>query len=117
MKLLVEEGVDYPVVEALRTADLDVSSVLEDAPGASDEAVLSRAVDEDRVLVTGDKDFGEMVYRRHLDVAGIVLVRLEGISPNEKASLVVEIVEQKGTVLEGRFTVVGPNRTRMRSMR
>jgi predicted nuclease of predicted toxin-antitoxin system len=68
VKCLVDEGVDFPVVRHLRDRGYDVASVLEDDPGGTDKDVLARAVAEARLLVTNDKDFGEMVYRQQYEV-------------------------------------------------
>lgn len=49
--------------------------------GAKDDDVLGAAVGDARILITEDKDFGELVYRRRLHHRGVVLVRVDGISP------------------------------------
>ena len=63
MKFLADECCDRSLVEDLRKAGYDVRYVLESDPGASDDEVLALAFDEQRIIVTEDKDFGELVYR------------------------------------------------------
>ena len=48
--------------------------------GADDDDVLAAAANEDRVLVTEDRDFGEMVVRQQLRVRGVVLLELDRLS-------------------------------------
>lgn len=63
MKLLADECCDVALVEALRADGHDVLYVAESLRGASDDGILTRAYTENRLLLTEDKDFGELVYR------------------------------------------------------
>jgi predicted nuclease of predicted toxin-antitoxin system len=63
MKIVADEGVDRQVVEALRGENHDVTYIAELAPGISDEEVLQLANERDALLLTTDKDFGELVFR------------------------------------------------------
>jgi len=62
MNFLADESCAGPVIRALREAGHDVVAIAEVAKGATDEQVLERAVNEKRVLITEDRDFGELVY-------------------------------------------------------
>ncbi len=64
MRFLANENFPLAAVEALRNAGHDVASVTTDAPGSIDESILQRSVTERRVLLTFDKDFGELVFVR-----------------------------------------------------
>ena len=66
MRLLANENFPLRAVEALRLAGEDVVWVRTESPGISDHDVLARAVSEDRVLITFDKDFGELAVRHGL---------------------------------------------------
>ena len=61
-RLLADENIPAKAIEALRVAGLDVLSIREHAPGISDEEVLRLAVAQDRVLVTFDRDYGELIF-------------------------------------------------------
>lgn len=87
MRFLADENVEQPIVGSLRQAGHAVTYVCELAPGASDERVLELAQRESRVLLTNDKDFGEMAYRRRCLSAGAVLLRLSSQDGLRKASL------------------------------
>lgn len=81
MRFLADEGVDRAIVGALSSDGHDVRWMAEELGGAKDDDVLGAAVGDARILITEDKDFGELVYRRRLHHRGVVLVRVDGISP------------------------------------
>ena len=79
MRVLADENIWPGAVNALRTRGDDVAWVLQDAPGAIDEEVLARAGREQRLLVTADKGFGDLVFVRLLPADhGVILIRTEG---------------------------------------
>lgn len=114
MNLLADEGVDGQIVAALRQAGHEVWYVAEMEPGISDAAVLDLAVTEGRLLLTADKDFGELVFRQHLLMSGIVLIRLAGVSPVHKAEIVTAVINGHAAELRGAFTVISPRQVRIR---
>ena len=63
MNLLADEGIDKPIVDALRNAGFNVVYILETNPGVDDDFILSLADAEKRIVITQDKDFGELVFR------------------------------------------------------
>jgi predicted nuclease of predicted toxin-antitoxin system len=96
MRLLADENFPRPVVAALMDAGHDVYSVAESLPGASDEAVLDRARTDGRVLLTLDKDFGELAFRQGLPAeSGVVLFRLSGASPDEDNRRAIAALQQR----------------------
>jgi predicted nuclease of predicted toxin-antitoxin system len=117
MNLLADESVDGPIVERLRRAGHRVWYVAEMEPGASDGTVLDLANREGSLLLTADRDFGELVYRQHRLMPGVVLVRLAGLSPTQKAGVVASVVDEHGAVLPQAFTVITRNAVRIRRSR
>lgn len=116
MNLLADEGMDRQVVSRLRENGHDVVYVAELDPGISDEAVMERANREQRKLLTADKDFGELVFRQRLFTNGVILVRLSGLTPENKARLLVAAVEAHVADLSpGTFAVVTPGAVRIRN--
>lgn len=81
MNFLADEGVDFPGVHRLRSDGREVLYVAEMAPGVSDETVLAAANAKNALLLPSDKDFGELVYRLPRISAGVLLMRLAGLSP------------------------------------
>lgn len=115
MNFVADESCAMPVVLALREAGHEVVSIAEVAPGATDEQVLERALNEKRVLITEDRDFGELVYARGRSSAGVILVRFPNRVRRAKAATVIEAVSKLGLRLRDTFTVVEPGRVRMSS--
>ena len=114
MKFLADEGVDKPIVDLLRSTGFDIHYVLETNRGADDDKVLQIANEESRVLLTQDKDFGEMVYRLQKTHLGIVLIRLKEQTATEKAELVNYVLVEYGDKLKKAFTVIQPTSLRIR---
>lgn len=114
MKIVADEGVDKPIVSTLRAAGFEVRYIAEEIPGAEDPAVLASAADRDCVLVTNDKDFGELVFRRQLSSAGIVLIRLQGLSSLSKGQIVADAFRTHGHEMRDAFTVISPGIVRIR---
>jgi predicted nuclease of predicted toxin-antitoxin system len=102
MNFLADESCAGPVIRALR----------EVAKGATDEQVLERALNDQRVLITEDRDFGELVHARSRSSAGVILVRFHSRARRAKPATVVEAVAKLGSRLRDAFTVVEPGRVR-----
>jgi predicted nuclease of predicted toxin-antitoxin system len=114
MIFLADEGVDFPVVQRLRGDGHEVLYVAEMDPGISDEKVLVTANEKKALLLTADKDFGELVYRLRRISSGVLLMRLAGLSPARKAELVSSVVQDHAEKLLNTFTVVTPGMVRVR---
>jgi predicted nuclease of predicted toxin-antitoxin system len=114
MNLLADESVDRPVVERLRQEGYDVVYVAELSPSITDEEVLQQANDRSALLVTADKDFGELVFRQGRVHAGVVLLRLSGLPNPTKAEAVAEVFRDRAADLPGAFSVVSPGVVRIR---
>ena len=115
MNLLIDESVDRQIVEELRRDGHNVVYVSEMDPGISDDAVLSIANNMGALLVTADKDFGELVFRRGQINAGVLLIRLAGLSLHGKAELVSAAVRDHCDELLGAFSVLSPGMIRIRN--
>ena len=114
MTLVADEGVDRVIVERLREAGNSVFYVAEMSPGIADEVVLRLANDRQALLLTADKDFGELVFRLERLHAGVILLRLFGLSAQDKASVVARVVRSHGADMVNAFTVVSPGSVRIR---
>ena len=114
MNLIVDENVDKLVVNALRQDGHNVLYVAEFAPSIDDETVLEQANQNGALLITEDKDFGELVYRQGSIHTGVVLIRLDGLSKQAKARIVSTIFASQGPQLLNAFSVISPGRVRIR---
>lgn len=113
MRILANETFPGEAVDALRDRGHDMAWVRMDAPGSTDAEVLARAQAESRLLVTLDKDFGELAFRAlHPAAKGIVLFRLSAPSPGRFARAVVAALESRDDWSEY-FAVVEDRRIRM----
>lgn len=95
-------------------ADFDVVYIMETNRGAEDSLILNLANDQQRVLLTQDKDFGELVFRLKQAHCGVVLIRLEGYLSTLKAEITVNVIMKYKNELISAFTVIQPNAIRIR---
>jgi predicted nuclease of predicted toxin-antitoxin system len=114
MNLLADESVDRQIVNRLRLDGHTIWYVTEMEPGIPDEGVLDLANREGAVLLTADKDFGELVFRQRRLTLGVVLIRLAGLSPDHKAEVVASVIAQRAGQLRHAFAVITPGIVRLR---
>lgn len=114
MRLLLDECVDARMAGPLRSLGHDVALVQTVDPSADDRSVLVLALGEARVLVTTDLDFGELLVRTGLRNHGVVLLRLEGMAPDQAAARVDAALTARGAGLPGHLLVIGRRRDRLR---
>jgi predicted nuclease of predicted toxin-antitoxin system len=116
MRIIANENIMATVIRELRNRGHDVLWVKESTPGATDEAVLSLAQSEQRVVLTHDKDFGELAFRFGLLAdCGVLLARLSGGSPQTDAGQLIAVLESRDD-WQGHFSVISQGRLRMRPL-
>lgn len=112
MRFLPYENRALSIVEALRGAGHDVAWIRSDAPDSTDEQVLAQATAERRVLLTADKDFGELAFRSGLPAeSGIILLRLRGAAETRTATLIAAVEARHDWARH--FPVIETDRIRM----
>ena len=114
MNFLADESVDRQIVERLRLEGHSVIYIVDTDPGASNGDVFGKANQTDAVLLTADKDFGEIVFRQRLVNHGIVLIRLAGIHPLQKAEIVASAIKNHLDELVQAFSVITHSAIRIR---
>ncbi len=113
MRILADENFPGDAVEALRARGHDVLWVRVEAPGIGDREVLGRAQAEDRIVLTFDKDFGELAFRFGLPAtSGVILFRVATQSPGGVARLAVSVLDMRSD-WAGHFSVIEEGRIRM----
>lgn len=112
MRLLVDECVGPAVVEWLRDEGHDVLGVHEFNRGLADEAILAKAVADEYVLITCDKDFGELVRRVGRPHRGVVLLRLGCERARERIAAIRWLLRDYAERIPGALTVVTEKRIR-----
>jgi predicted nuclease of predicted toxin-antitoxin system len=113
MRFLVDEGCDFILVKALRAGGHDVLAVSEITPRAEDSDVIELALREKRILLTEDKDFGQLVYAHGRETFGVILLRFPNSARERISRDVCNLVKKQGENLTGCFVTVQPGRIRI----
>ena len=116
MRFLADECCDAALVDALRDDGHDVLYAVESLRGAIDDELLARAFSERRILLTEDKDFGELVYRLRRPAYGIVLLRFDVADRALKVPRLRDLLEQEAERLPGAFVVLEADKVRIRPL-
>jgi predicted nuclease of predicted toxin-antitoxin system len=112
MRFLADESCDFRVVRALRDAGHDVTAVIEVTPGTDDAVVIDMAVREQRIFLTEDADFGQLVYAAAKPTFGVILLRFPTTWRADLPEFVVGTVAKHGKRLAERFVALQPGRIR-----
>jgi predicted nuclease of predicted toxin-antitoxin system len=116
MRFLADENFPGSAVAALRASGHDVVWITISAPGSSDPEVLRQASQERRILLTFDKDFGELAKASSLpNTCGIVLLRIPPPAPGRIGKVIADLILARDD-LRGHFSVIEPGRIRMRPL-
>lgn len=116
MRFVANENIPISSVRQIRAAGHEVLAVTEDTPSIADVDVLSWAVQEGAIVLTFDRDYGELIYRHQLPTpAGIVYFRFQPTTPDEPATQLLELLSSVET-LKGMFTVVERSQVRQRPL-
>ena len=116
MRVLADENVDGVLVRFLRNQGHDIFWMAESGPGTGDAKIVSIAQSEGRVILTFDRDFGELIFRHAHAAPGVVFLRLSSRSPEgllESFRAVWPRIEQSSV---GHFIVVRNGKVRIRPM-
>ena len=106
MRFLVDECTGPAVAKWLKQQGHEVFSVYDQARGIDDDTVIQKAFDENWILITNDKDFGEKVHRLQFPHRGIVLLRLEDERAGIKIKVLEELLKTYADQLPNQFVVV-----------
>ena len=112
MKFIVDECVGPFVANWLKQNGYDVISIHDDLPGIDDELIIDKAIKEGRIIITSDKDFGDIVFKDKKDHNGIVLLRLVDERPHNKIAVLKEVLNYKND-LYCNFVVATERTTRL----
>lgn len=118
MRILADESVDAPVIEQLRQDGHDVEEVAEHHKKRQDSGVLALAVGQHELLLTADRDFGDLIVRdaSQAPAEGVVLYRLRHIPVEDKVRQIADVFALHAAELPGRFTVVDHRGIRSRQL-
>ena len=114
LKFLVDADVGKKVEKWMQGNGYDVKSVRSINPKAKDSEILNLAVHEDRMVITMDKDFGELVYNSGKKHSGVLILRLEDATGDQKVQIVKKILNEYIDKIEHKFCVFQDGRLRIR---
>jgi predicted nuclease of predicted toxin-antitoxin system len=118
MIFLANENFPMPSVKLLRKSGFEVISIQEDLGGISDDVVLEKAVKENLVILTFDRDYGELIFKYKKAVPpAVVYFRMKGETPLDAASILLEIIKNPDIQIENSFTVIEQNAIRQRKLK
>ena len=106
MKFLLDECVGLEVQEYLQGEDHDVINAAIEYSGSLDPNILFHSVSEDRILITNDKDFGELIFKDGSSHSGVILLRLLDERGKNKVRCLHYLLNELGDELIGKFVVV-----------
>ncbi len=112
--IVADESLDFEVINQLRLNGIFVISILEAYSGANDVEVLSIAQREGLLLITEDKDFGELAYRQKHEHNGIMLIRLAHIPRQERIKIIVRSIIKYKSKMDGAFSVLSSSGLRIK---
>jgi len=110
----MDVGVGRSVERFLAAEGFDVKSIISFLPGMEDIDILDMAEKENRIVVTMDKDFGELIFHNLNPHTGVLLLRLGHSSGNEKAEIVKYIINEHANELAGHFSVFQNGKLRIK---
>lgn len=114
LRFLADESCDFGIVRELRAAGYDVIALTEFTNRTLDNEVIAQSYDERRILITEDKDFGQLVFASHTDSAGVILIRYPGNVRKSLQQAVVKLVRERGNEIKDAFVVMQPGHIRLR---
>jgi predicted nuclease of predicted toxin-antitoxin system len=112
MRFLVDECAGPAVAEWLRGQGHEVFSVFDDSKGISDVEVLDKAFAENRILITNDKDFGEMIFRERREHHGVIFLRLDDERSANKIEALRHLLESYSEKLPDQFVTATETKVR-----
>jgi predicted nuclease of predicted toxin-antitoxin system len=116
LNFLVDVGVGKSIEDFLIEQGFDIKSVRTINPRMSDQEILKIAASEDRIIITMDKDFGELVYHSFIEHSGVILLRLEDATGDEKLEVIKKIISNHTERIKGNFCVFQRDKFRIRNI-
>ncbi len=115
MLAVADESVDFGLIIRLRELRITVLSVTEENSGINDAQVLKIAIENQCLLITEDKDFGELTHRLKLDHKGILLIRLIQLPRTERIELVAQMIVEHFSEFSNSFSVIDNRGVRIKT--
>jgi len=115
MKLLANENFPYKSIYYLKEKGYDILSIGMDNPTIKDSEIMTIAINEERTILTFDRDYKELIFRHNYKPEkGVIYLRLDKYEPEEPGLIIEEIITNKEIDLTNALTVVDKNGLRQR---
>lgn len=116
-KFLANENIPLATIFRLRDEGFDVASVGLDAPSITDQEVMEIAANQNRTIITFDRDYGELIYKYGFrPSAGVIYLRMQNYQPEEPAEFLLRLLNNPNIKLTGFFTVASEKSIRQRKI-
>lgn len=114
MKLLANENIPFRSSQFLKEQGYDIIHIGNIAPSITDEAVMQLAIKEHRLIITFDRDYGNLVFGEGYRPPGVIYLRIQDYDPDYPGIFLHALIQSGTLSFEGQFTVVGENSIRQR---
>src|SRR3989338_1583044 len=114
LKFLVDNSTGKKLANALKDEKYDVIYAGDVLPDADDKDILERAEKENRILITNDKDFGELIFRYGKPSSGVILLRLKINFPQNRIKILMALIKSLGIKLRKKFIVASEDKFRIK---
>lgn len=112
---MANENFPYKSIYYLKEKGYDVLSIGMDNPSVLDSEIMKIAINEERMIMTFDRDYGELIFRHNYKPEqGVIYLRLDKYQPHEPGLIIEEIITNKEIDLTRTLTVVDKNGIRQR---
>ncbi len=116
LKFLVDNSTGKKLANALKDEKYDVIYAGDILPDAEDKDILERSEKDNRILITNDKDFGEIIFRYGKPSSGVILLRLKIDFPQYRAKILMALIKRLGPKLKKKFIVVSEDKFRIKKL-
>lgn len=114
MKFLANENFPYPSIIVLKQLGYDVTSVIDLSPGITDEHIMQNAITESRTILTFDRDYGELIFKKgYRPPSGVIYFRIDDYLPEYPAHLLIDFLNRNPKI-NNTFTVIHQSLIRQR---
>ncbi len=114
--ILADENIDRRIISALRANQYDVHSIMEKDRGLSDEEIIALAREIKYIILTEDKDFGDLVFAQNITDISVILLRYDFKDTEIMIEILINLLNDKGKTLYNKFTVVTIDKIRIRNL-
>ena len=112
MRFVADVNLEFSVIGEIRSLGYEIIWIADLNPGMKDDELLAFAEEGKYILVTNDKDFGELVFRQRRLTAGVILLRVKRQNVEIKRERIRRLLKDFKDKLEGKFVVVSDSKVR-----